>query len=132
MTSFKTNETVSLKILMIQRAVTAEQLADRCGVKKITIYDQTAKNFPSRRLRLLVESALDQPFWSSPVDFAARRQLAATWGFDPFTVPAARLREFAAELKLRGRSAARRRSDLTAMIQEHFSNAANSNTTQLT
>jgi hypothetical protein len=120
MTSLKTVETDLLRILLIRHGLSSEQLAVACGVQKITIFNEMAKNFPSLRLRLVVETVLEQAIWSSQAEFDARRHLAQRLGFDAFTIPDWQLRQRVSALKLRGRSKARRKGELIALLQSHF------------
>jgi hypothetical protein len=92
-----------------------------------TISNQIAKNFPSRRLRLLVESVLEQPIWSTWTDFEARQRLARNCGFDPFTATMPQLKFAASALKLRGRSRDRHKAKLIALLELHFKNLESSN-----
>lgn len=108
---------------MIQRGLTIEHLAAACGVKRVTMSDQIARNFPSRRLRLVAESLLNQPIWSNQADFEARQHLAQRCGLDPFAATVPKLRQLVTVLKLRGRSRHKRKAALIALLQAHFANA---------
>jgi hypothetical protein len=121
-TSLKTTETDALKILMIQRALTIEKLADDCGVKRVTMSNQIAKNFPSLCLRLVVEDVLKLPIWSSVAEFESRQLLATKCGYDPFALSTMELRQRITKLKIRGRSKNRRKGNLIDLIRHHFSN----------
>jgi len=105
---------------MIERELTAQRLAIVCGVKKTTMSNQIAKNFPSLRLRLIVESVLNLPIWSSQAEFDKQRQLTSRCGFNPFVLTAPELRQRIRGLKLRGRSKAKRKDDLIGLMQQHF------------
>jgi hypothetical protein len=59
--SLKSVQVDALKIKMIERTLTVDSMAAACGVKAITLSNQIAKNFPSRRLRLVVEGVLNLP-----------------------------------------------------------------------
>jgi transcriptional regulator with XRE-family HTH domain len=120
--SLKKPETETLKILMIERCLTPTALAEKCGMTRSTISNQIAKNVPSRRLRLLLESVFDQTIWSTQADFEARKQLCQQCGFDPFTAHKTQLQRIVATLKLRGRSA-RLKAKLIALLQCHFSSS---------
>jgi hypothetical protein len=118
--SLKSVEVDALKIKMIERALTLDSLAAACGVKSVTLANQIAKSFPSRRLRLVAENALNHPLWSSPAEFENRQQLARQLGFDPFVIHETKLRRAVVALKLRGRSRARRKAALIVLLQNHF------------
>jgi hypothetical protein len=55
--------------------------------------------------------------------------LTRVCGFDPFVLAETEVRKRIADLKLRGRSRARRKADLIALLQRHFitTNTTNSN-----
>ena len=119
--SLKTAETDRLRICMIQRALTVKKLAAACDVKRITLSNQVAKNFPSLRLRLVVESVLKVPIWSSAADFVRRQQLISSCGFDPFLLPLVDLQQHVAGFKIRGRGKDHRRLALIGLLEKHFS-----------
>jgi hypothetical protein len=118
--SLKATQTDALKICMIQRGLTVESLALAGGVKQITISNQIAKSFPSRRLRLVMEGVLNLPIWSNMAAFESRQQLASRCGFDPFVLTAWELQQRSAALKIRGRSKSRCRAALIGLIEKHF------------
>jgi hypothetical protein len=120
--SLKTVETDTLRYWMIRRALTVETLAENCGVKRITLSNQIAKNFPSRRLRLIVEGVLMLPLWSSEAAFKARQCLASRCYFDPFVFTTSQLQQRCSTLKIRGRSKDKRKASLIALIEGHFNN----------
>ena len=122
MASLKSVEVDALKIKMIERALTVDSLAAACGVKSITLSNQIAKSFPSRRLRLMVEKVLNLPLWSSQAEFAGRNELVRRCGFDPFAMNETQLRHRVSALKLRGRSRNRRKAGLIVLLQNHFTN----------
>ena len=105
---------------MIQRGLSVEKLSEVCGVKKITLSNQIAKNFPSRRLRQVVETVLNLSIWSNQDEFVTRQQLTSRCGFNPFVLTAPKLRQRIAELKLRGRSKARRKDAMIELLQQRF------------
>jgi hypothetical protein len=105
---------------MIQRGLTVEKLAAACGIKKITLANQIAKNFLSRRLRLIVEKFFNRPIWSGSAEFERRQHLASRCGFDVFVLTLPELRQQVSSLKIRGRSKARRKSDFIILIERHF------------
>jgi hypothetical protein len=125
--SLKSVQVDALKIKMIERALTVDSLAAALGVVSITLSNQIAKNFPSARLRLIVENVLGLPLWSSQAQFDSRQQLARQCGFDPFVIHETKLRRHVAALKLRGRSRARRKTALIALLQNHFTKHENTN-----
>jgi hypothetical protein len=120
MASLKTIETDALTICMIQRGLTVEQFAADCGVKRTSMSNQIAKNFPSTRLRLVVEGILNLAIWSSQAEFESRQRLAGCIGFDPFVLTMPELRQRSAVFYLQGRRKATRKADLIRLIQQHF------------
>jgi hypothetical protein len=106
---------------MIQRSLTVEKLASDCGVKPITLSNQIAKNFPSRRLRLIVETVLNLPIWSSAAEFESRRLLISRCGFNPFTLTTTELQQRVAGFKIRWRSKNKTRSALIDLLAKHLS-----------
>jgi hypothetical protein len=112
---------------MIQRALTVEKLADDCGVQRVTLSNQIAKNFPSLRFRLVVEDVLKMSIWSSVAEFESRQSLAAKCGYDPFVLSTTELRHYITKLKIRGRSKNRRKDNLIGLIRHHFSDAKTDN-----
>ena len=105
---------------MISRGISRDVLSAACAIKPHSLSTQFAKDFPIRQIRLRVEAALGQPFWSSPADFARRQQLAARCGFDLFTASDVQLRQFTAALRLPGRSTARSKSARIALIETYL------------
>lgn len=118
--SLKTAETDALKILMIQRAITTATLAAKSGVSEATLRNQIANNFPSSRLRFVIEAVLNIPIWSSITEFESRIKLAAHCGFDPFIVSVPRIQKALADLKIRGRSNSRKKGALIKLLENHF------------
>ena len=118
--SLKTAETDALKIYMIQRAVSVEMLAKKCGVSVVTMRNQIAKNFPSLRLRLVVEDVLSNPFWTDISEFESRQRLSSWLGIDPFVLSVPELRKKISQMKIRGRSASRKREVLIGLLQQVF------------
>jgi len=118
--SLKADQLDALRIEMIIRNLRMDALAAACGVTRPSLSSQFTANFPSRRMRLVVETVMGMPFWSSREEFGARQTLAQHCGFDPFTVPAAKVREYAARLKVRGMRYNRSKPKLIAMLQRHF------------
>ena len=119
--TLKATEIDALKITMIQRALTVERLANDCGVKLTTMSNQITKNFPSLRLRLVVEDVLTIPIWSNVAEFQDRRALATRCGYDPFVLSITELRQRITKLKIRGRSKNRHKGNLINLIRHHFS-----------
>lgn len=118
--SVKTAETDTLRIFMISRGISVEKLAAKCGVKIITIRDAISQNFPTRHLRLVVETALKICIWSDPVEFQERQALAARCGFDPFLLSVPEIKEKLGTLKIRGRSKPRRKAQLIDFLRSQF------------
>ncbi len=118
--SLKTAETDALRICMIQRGLTVEKLAADCGVAPITLRNQIAKNFPSLRLRLVVEGVLNLAIWSGAAGLQVRQQLISNCGFDPFVLSASDLQRHVSGFKIRGRSKDRTKRALIALLQIHF------------
>jgi hypothetical protein len=118
----KSAQVREIKILMAQRELTVGVLADLCGVQSDSLTNQLSNNFAgSRHLRILVENALGQAFWSTPAELDERRQLIARCGFDPYLMTAEQLYQYLGVLKIRGRSkCVRRRKDLIAFLQSSF------------
>lgn len=127
MSSQKTVETDALKIHMIQRGITVADLARACGLKRTTMSNAIAENVPCRRTRIVVEDALKTSFWSTLAEFKARQQLALLCGYNPALISLIELRQRVSALKLRGRSRARRKDDLIALMQRHFTTPNHSN-----
>ena len=124
--SLKTTETDGLKIILLQRGLTVEGLAKDCGVKEITLRNQLAGNFQSRRMRLVIEGVLTTPIWSSVDSFESRQRLTSRCGFDPFMLTASQLQKRCAGMKLRGRSLDRRKSALISLVEKHCIQPTNS------
>jgi hypothetical protein len=114
--SLKTAETDALKIALLSRGISVSGLADSVGLKTVTIQNEFSKNFPSRRLRMLVESVLGIPIWTSGADFERRRSLTKKLGFNPFTTSMSGLRQEARRRKLPGRSLSKSREDLIHLL----------------
>jgi len=112
---------------MIIRNLGIAALAEACGVSSTSLSDQFSKDFPSRRLRLVIETVIGMPIWSSREEFDARQALAQRCGFDPFTVPESKVRKYAAGLRVHGLRSHRRKASLISLLQRHF--AANPNPT---
>jgi lambda repressor-like predicted transcriptional regulator len=123
--SQKTVETDALRIHLIQRGITVESLALACGLKRTTMSNAIAENVPGRRLRIVLEDVLKLPLWSSLADFEARQQLARLCGYNPALISLIELRQRVSTLKLRGRSRARRKTDLIALLHRHFTTINN-------
>ena len=87
--SLNSTETHGLKVLMAQRELSVSALAVSCDVESVTLSNQLSKNFPSQRLRLIVEHVLKLPIWSTSADFSVRQHLIACCGFDPYQLTAA-------------------------------------------
>jgi hypothetical protein len=120
-TSLKLSETVSVKVILLERGLTIEGLAKDCKISARSFRNQVAANFPSLRLRLVLEQVLALPIWSSPEDFNARRELIARCGFDPYRLTTTQLYKYLAVIKIRGRSkTSRTRKELTALLQSAF------------
>ena len=118
--SQKTPQTDALRILMIQRSLSVEDLAGKCGLEAATLRNQIAANFTSRRLRLVVEGFLGASIWSGVEDFEFRQKFTAQCGFDPFTLSVPGLRQKISALKIRGRSRSRKKPVLIEMLRSHF------------
>jgi len=123
----KPAETGTLRILMIQRGLTDAALAETLGKSRQTFANEFSKNFTSRRLRLLIEFFFGHAIWSRPEEFASRMELARRCGFDPFTAPILKLRQFAGTLKIRGRSRHLHKAALIALLQAHFASQSPEN-----
>lgn len=116
--SLKTAETDALRICMIQRDLTVKNLATDCGIAPITLSNQISKNFPSLRLRLIVEDVLKIPIWSSVNEFEHRQKIILQYGFNPVVLSMAKLRQKAANFKIKGRSKCRRKQQFITLLCE--------------
>lgn len=116
----KSAETDWFKSELLRRGQTVESFAVQCGPSPRTLRNAMALNFPSRRLRLKVENALNVAIWSSSEEYERRQRLCARYGFDPFTLPLDDFRKRAGVLKIKGRSACARRADLIAILDKHL------------
>ena len=110
-----------VRVLMIQRAISVKSLAESCGVTARTMANQIAANFPSRRLRGVVETILGVAIWSAPDDFARRQSVARRLGVNLAAASRTALQRHAAGLKISGR-ANRRRTNLISLLETHFEN----------
>ena len=116
---------------MIDRDMKVEALAKLAGIKAETMSNQLAANFPSRRLRTVVEHVLKLPIWSTVDEFISRQALINRCGFDPFTITTGQLYQRLAALKIRGRAkCGRRREELIALLRTAFENRTIETTTE--
>jgi hypothetical protein len=81
--------------------------------------NQIAANFPSRRLRGVVETVLGEAIWTEPDDFARRQSLVKRTGMNPSVMSVPEIQRRVAALKIPGRSN-RRRTNLISLIEKHF------------
>jgi hypothetical protein len=117
--SLKTTETDAVRVLMIQRAISVQSLAVACGVTGRTMANQIAANFPSRRLRNVVESIFGVAIWTAPDDFERRKSLVERSGINPFVMDVPTIQRHATAFKIVGRHN-RRRASLISSIEKHF------------
>jgi AraC-like DNA-binding protein len=118
-TSLKLSETVSVKVILLERGLTVESLAADCRISARSFRNQVAANFPSLRLRLVLEQVLALPIWSTLEDFNSRKELIARCGFDPLRRTTTQLYNYLAVKKIRGRSkTARTRKELTELLMQ--------------
>lgn len=110
---------------MIQRVLSVECLAEKCGIAVVTLRNQMALNFPSRRLRMVVEDVLGLPIWTTLVKFDSRQKLSALCGFDPLTASVPELRKKLSALKIRGRSGSHKKGVLIQMLEAHLTKQTN-------
>lgn len=76
--------TTIVRIELLKRGWSVQELADRCGLTYSTLRHELAYGFPEQTVRLKVDSVFGQPVFSTLRAFQRRRALAAAIGFDPY------------------------------------------------
>lgn len=98
------------------------EVAARVGIRLKTLREQLAKGFPRRRLRLVMETALDAPIWSGDAEFIRRKALRARLHFDPWTISAEQLRRQMTSLKIKAWGGRWKRRELIELLEQQFLN----------
>jgi hypothetical protein len=109
-----------LKKLFEERGLSRATVAAMAGIKRATLQQQLAKGVPRQRLRLVMETVVDAPVWSSPDEFIRRKALKLRLAFDPHTVRAEQLRRQIPGLKIKGWKGKWRRQQLIELLEQKF------------
>ena len=120
-TSLKAPQTDTLRIEMIRRGLSVDGLAALSGISVESMANQLAGNFPSRRMRLVVEKVLNMPMWSGADEFNSRLEFERSAGRDLILLTVPEMKCWAKELKIPRRYKATSRSSLISLLQNHFS-----------
>lgn len=105
---------------MIRDGLTVENLASACGVTVRTFRNQLSGNFPSRRLRIVLETVTRLDLWSTLAELEARQALISGLGFNPFTLPTRQLWLRLSILKVKGRSSDRSRPAMIRLLETYI------------
>jgi hypothetical protein len=96
--SKKDAPTTALRMVMLQRGWETEDVARLIGMDIASFRAAFSTSFRvETRVKLAIEDAIGQPFWSSPEEFQTRRDLGRMFfgGRDPFLVPVEKVRRVA-------------------------------------
>lgn len=92
------NEADEVRIGLIKRHWTTSELARRCGIEVVTMWNQFSLGFVSEPVRYRIESVFAEPLWMGKRDWNKRLALARILGFDPFVEERKRLQARATAL----------------------------------
>lgn len=112
----------TLKRFFQERGLSRREVAARAGIRLKTLREQLAKGFPRRRLRLVMETALDAPIWTDEAEFIRRKALRARLHFDPWTIRAEELRRQMSRLEIKGWRDKRKRRELIELLEQQLLN----------
>lgn len=110
----------TLRILLLQRNISREELARQTGLKPETLSKISAGWQAGRRCVAAIEDVLGVPVWTIPTEFSKRRQLSKALGLNPLFANKPALLKVLRDSGIPGRSKARNRRDMMALLERHF------------
>jgi len=112
----------TLKRMFKERGLSRREVAARAGIRLSTLRVHLSMGFPRRRLRLVMETALDASIWTSEQEFIRRKALRARLHFDPWTIRAEELRRQMSRLEIKGWRDKRKRRELIELLEQQLLN----------
>ncbi len=101
-----------------RKGISRHDLATLTGMAVQSV-NNVLVGLPRARGRAAIERAMGTAFWTEVEEFNRRTLIHTRFGVDPALVSTARLRSLLAELDVPGRSGAKTKKDLIALLARH-------------